>query len=69
MTSFVEIRPILFVMNCEAVVRIVSAGELQRTLTAMELTLDVASAICPHCGAMNLFPGFSCTLAFTCQQR
>jgi hypothetical protein len=25
----------------------------------MELTLDVASAVCPHCGAVNLFPGFS----------
>jgi uncharacterized protein (DUF983 family) len=23
--------------------------------------------MCPHCGSVNLFPGFSKILAFTCQ--
>ena len=54
--------------ECEAVVRTVSAGELQRPLTEMELTLDVSKAVCPHCGAMNLFPGLSMIVAFTCKQ-
>jgi uncharacterized protein (DUF983 family) len=34
----------------------------------MELTLDVTSAICPHCGAVNLFPGFARMLAFVCRE-
>jgi len=26
---------------------------------AMELALDLSSTMCPHCGAVNLFPGLS----------
>jgi DNA-directed RNA polymerase subunit RPC12/RpoP len=54
--------------ECGATVRTVPASELQQTLTAMELTLDVAMAKCPHCGAVNLFPGFSEMIAFTCKE-
>ncbi|MBV9083630.1 MAG: hypothetical protein JOZ62_13200 [Acidobacteriaceae bacterium] len=54
--------------ECRAIIRTVAARELQQTLTEMELTLDVASAKCPHCGAVNLFPGFSQMLAFTCRE-
>jgi hypothetical protein len=25
----------------------------------MELALDVATAVCRHCGAINIFPGFT----------
>jgi hypothetical protein len=34
----------------------------------MELTFDVSSAVCPHCGAVKLFPGFSEIRAFTCKE-
>jgi uncharacterized protein (DUF983 family) len=34
----------------------------------MELSLDVASEICPKCGAVKLLPGFSRMLAFTCRK-
>ena len=44
--------------ECDAEIRSVPAAELQQTLTEMELTLDLCSAACPHCGAVNLFPGF-----------
>jgi hypothetical protein len=54
--------------ECGAVVRTVPAAELLRTLTEMELTLDVAGEICPHCRKVNLFPGFSRMLAFTCSE-
>jgi uncharacterized protein (DUF983 family) len=30
------------------------------------LALDLASAHCPHCGSVNLFPGFSRVLVFIC---
>ena len=36
-----------------------AARDLQRTLKEMEIRGDVASAICPHCGAVHLAPGFS----------
>jgi hypothetical protein len=53
--------------ECLSIVRTVPAADLQRTLDEMELSLDVATEICPHCQAANLFPGFSKMLAFTCE--
>jgi hypothetical protein len=52
--------------ECNALIRTVLAQDLQRTLTEMELKGDVASAICPHCGAVYLAPGFSRLIAFVC---
>jgi hypothetical protein len=37
--------------ECDAIIRTVPASDLQRTLDAMELSLDLATAKCPHCGA------------------
>ena len=52
--------------ECEALVQTVPATNLQKTFDQMELTLDVASAICPRCGAVYLAPGFSELIAFVC---
>jgi hypothetical protein len=52
--------------ECRVVVRTVPASDLQRTLDEMELEGDVASAVCPHCGATHLAPGFSMLMAFVC---
>jgi uncharacterized protein (DUF983 family) len=41
-------------------------ADLQRTFDEMELALEMASEMCPHCGKVNLFPGFSRTMAYTC---
>jgi hypothetical protein len=54
--------------ECDAVIRTVLAAELQKTLDEMELSLEVASAQCAHCGAVNLRSGFSQLFAFTCQE-
>ena len=54
--------------ECGAVIRTVPADELRQALTEMELTLDLCSAICPHCGSTNLFPGFSKITAFICKE-
>jgi len=54
--------------ECEAVVRTVPAGRLNQTLAEMELTLDIGSAVCPHCGAVNLFPGFTGMKAYICRE-
>jgi hypothetical protein len=50
--------------ECDVVVKTVPIAGIRRTLDEMELSLDVASEICPNCGAVNLFPGFSRMLAF-----
>ena len=44
------------------------ATELQRTLDEMEGTLDMCSDVCPHCGRVNVFPGFSKIMAYVCQE-
>jgi uncharacterized protein (DUF983 family) len=43
-------------------------AEAQHVLDEMEASEDLTSAPCPHCGAANLFPGFSQILAFTCRE-
>jgi DNA-directed RNA polymerase subunit RPC12/RpoP len=56
----------LFCNECSAIVRNVPVEELQKTLDGMVLDMDFASAKCPHCGAINLLPGFTEMLAFIC---
>jgi uncharacterized protein (DUF983 family) len=50
------------------VIRTVPVADLRQILDEMELTLDLSSAECPRCGAVNLLPGFSKVLAFTCKE-
>jgi uncharacterized protein (DUF983 family) len=33
----------------------------------MELSLDMCTEMCPHCGKVNMFPGFSKMMAYTCK--
>jgi hypothetical protein len=58
----------IFCNECEDVIRSAPASELQKTLDQMELTLDVGTAICPHCRAVNLFPGFTNVAVFICRE-
>jgi hypothetical protein len=53
--------------ECGTVLRTVPATNVGQTLTELEITLEVASEMCPHCGSVNLFPGFSRMLAFICR--
>jgi hypothetical protein len=52
--------------ECGAIVRTVPAADLQRTFDEMELTLDLCTEMCPHCGKVNVIAGFSQVMAFTC---
>jgi hypothetical protein len=54
--------------ECDRLVRTVPVSDLQKTLDDMELTLELSSAVCPTCGTVNLFPGFSKIMAFTCKK-
>jgi hypothetical protein len=52
---------------CDAVVDTVPIGRAGARL--MELaTTEICSAGCPHCGALNTFPGFSPIEAFICSE-
>jgi transcription initiation factor TFIIIB Brf1 subunit/transcription initiation factor TFIIB len=54
--------------ECGVVIQTVSAAELDRAITKLELALNVATAMCPYCGSVNLFPGFSEIKAFVCRE-
>ena len=53
--------------ECGFVIRTVFVADLQKTLDEMQLQLAVASEQCPKCGKVNLFPGFSRMMAYTCR--
>jgi hypothetical protein len=53
--------------SCAAVVRAVPVADLQRTYDEMELSLDpCAIEMCPRCGHINMFPGWTSMGAYTC---
>jgi uncharacterized protein (DUF983 family) len=54
--------------ECGAVLRIVPAADLSKVFDEMELTLAMATEMCPHCKAANLFPGFTKMMAYTCKE-
>jgi hypothetical protein len=53
--------------ECGEVIVYVPSETLRQALTDMESRLDLATGRCSHCGAVNLFPGFSRVEAFVCQ--
>jgi hypothetical protein len=53
--------------ECGIVIRTVAAGEADKVLLEMSLEQGFASEMCPHCGQVNLIPGFSEMIAFTCR--
>ena len=54
--------------ECGGVVRTVPNNKLQQTLERLAASEDMTSAICSHCGALNVFPGFSAIEAFICSE-
>jgi uncharacterized protein (DUF983 family) len=53
--------------ECGAVVHTVATADLQRMLDEMELSLEICTETCPHCGKVNIFPGFSEINAYICE--
>src|SRR4051812_45535777 len=54
--------------ECGAVLKTIPTGEASAELDRMEAAGDVASAQCPHCGAVHLAPGLTTLLAFVCRE-
>jgi hypothetical protein len=54
--------------ECNALIRTVPGNEADQTLANLASSDEICSAKCPHCTAMNVFPGFSAMTAFTCRE-
>jgi DNA-directed RNA polymerase subunit RPC12/RpoP len=54
--------------ECGFVLKTVPLADFRRVQDELQLSLEVASKQCPHCGSAILFPGFSSMLAYTCRQ-
>jgi hypothetical protein len=57
-----------FVCNeCGSVIRTVAVADIDATMLELAQTDTVCSARCPHCDALNFFPGMSAITAFICR--
>ena len=45
-----------------------AAAGLKQALNKMEASLEVAGEQCPHCGKVNVCPGFSQMVVYTCRK-
>lgn len=54
--------------ECDALVATVPAAEAEATLLAIAMSKGVCGAACPHCGARNVFIGFTQMEAFVCRE-
>ena len=54
--------------ECEAVIRTVPLSEVEAVVLAMEKTDTICSAVCAHCGSVNMFPGLSVVDMFVCHE-
>jgi hypothetical protein len=54
--------------ECNALIRTVPAAQAELTLSQLAFSEEICSARCPHCTALNVFPGFSAMNAFTCRE-
>jgi hypothetical protein len=69
LTGYVRVEMADIICNdCDGALKTVPAEELQRTLDEMEMSLEFCTVLCPHCGSVNLFLGFSEMQAYTCDE-
>jgi hypothetical protein len=55
--------------ECNAVIKTVPASDVESELSGMLLSQqDFTSAVCPHCGTINTFFGFSKMLSYICSE-
>jgi predicted RNA-binding Zn-ribbon protein involved in translation (DUF1610 family) len=52
--------------ECGAIIRTVPTADATSVMVEMALSDGYAQAICPHCGSVTLFTGFTELLAYTC---
>lgn len=59
---------VIFCNECgEVVEALVPIEELNAALRDLSKTEQVCSEACPKCGSLNVFPGMSAIIAYTCR--
>src|SRR5713226_120464 len=58
----------LFCNECGALIQTVPIAEVEPTLLRMAMSQGVCTATCPHCQALNTFPGFTSIEAYICKE-
>ena len=56
------------VCNECGVIQTVAIGDVEAAMLELAQTDAVCSVQCPHCGALNIFPGMSVITAFICRE-
>jgi predicted RNA-binding Zn-ribbon protein involved in translation (DUF1610 family) len=54
--------------ECGDVICAVAPEEVDQVLLELVRTQQACSAMCPHCGSVNIFPGMSEIRAYVCSQ-
>jgi hypothetical protein len=54
--------------ECGALIRTVPTDEAPQVLLRMVIDQGMCSAVCPHCQALNTFPGFTSIEAYICKE-
>ncbi len=54
--------------ECGAIIRTVPLADAERVVLELAATDTICSAVCPHCRAVNTFPGISSVEAFICSE-
>ena len=49
-------------------IQTVPIGDVEVVMLELAQTDTVCSVQCPHCGALNIFPGMSAIMAFICRE-
>jgi hypothetical protein len=53
--------------ECGVIVRMVPASDADRVVSEMTLDQEFATEICPHCRQVNILPGLTEMILFTCR--
>jgi hypothetical protein len=63
-------KPEIRCNECDALIDAVPLEELEATMAKLSAPMweEVTSERCPHCGAVNVLPGFSSMEAYICKE-
>ena len=58
----------LFCNECGAFLLTVLASDVAQALVRLSMAHGLCTEICPHCGSLNSFHGWSSMMAYICQE-
>jgi hypothetical protein len=60
------LKPIWVCNECGELITMVAISDVEKVLAQFLAQQDFCTARCPHCAALNIFPGFSSIETFVC---